>query len=590
MANEALSGITETTSVANADEFYLLQGGNSRRVSYETLKGDLTGEVVVDATGATDVTAAIQAALDTVNSAGGGRVYLPNGIYRCDNVLAVGSNTHFYGDGFSTIFRAPAGARAGKTLSGVSVQAGIAMVGVTNSKVSNLTLDHATNATDSNGIQIGESGASVRSTDCQVVDCQVLGADTHQYCIYNKVADRTKILRNRVIGHTTTPVTDLAGIEVFGGEDVEVAGNDVIRCLIGIMGQQVTAVTDSDLYGLNVHHNNVRDCHEGLTIISQSGRVNRRSIFSNNIVTNTANRALNIALSATGTLEDLICANNVLIDATNCISADASGATPTGIKRCVIKGNITSNSGAGKASVYLSGANNIDFGDNLFAGTPENNFVTGGATSEINSNADAFVGATADAISLQGTTAGVTFTRHRIENYGAAAIVGTSSVNDIKMYNGYIERASGNTNDTVANLSACAKCEILGNEFGWDIDADPYSLSSTSLADGGANVDVSVVALDDMPIPGAEFFRLVGATAPYTITGFANGKFRRRITLLNNTGHVCNIAHNSGSSSAGNKVFAGQTGGAAAQIPSYGCAVLFYSVADSAWMFLGASG
>jgi parallel beta-helix repeat protein len=44
--------------------------------------------------GATDATAAIQAALDAANTAGGGRVYVPDGTYLITTALTIGSNTH----------------------------------------------------------------------------------------------------------------------------------------------------------------------------------------------------------------------------------------------------------------------------------------------------------------------------------------------------------------------------------------------------------------------------------------------------------------------------------------------------------------
>lgn len=59
------------------------------------LPGSITGSVVdvrdhgADATGATDATAAIQAAIDAVSAAGGGVVRLPAGLYRCDGELRV---------------------------------------------------------------------------------------------------------------------------------------------------------------------------------------------------------------------------------------------------------------------------------------------------------------------------------------------------------------------------------------------------------------------------------------------------------------------------------------------------------------------
>ncbi|MCA9563006.1 MAG: hypothetical protein KC561_05930, partial [Myxococcales bacterium] len=61
---------------------------------------DVVQDYSADPTGATDSTAAIQAAIDAVKTAGGGTVYFPQGLYRVDGQLLVtGSNTVLRGDG-----------------------------------------------------------------------------------------------------------------------------------------------------------------------------------------------------------------------------------------------------------------------------------------------------------------------------------------------------------------------------------------------------------------------------------------------------------------------------------------------------------
>lgn len=62
---------------------------------------------VINHTGAVDVTAAVQAALDYVAGlAGGGRLYVPAGLYLVSATLNIKANTYLYGDGwFASMFK-----------------------------------------------------------------------------------------------------------------------------------------------------------------------------------------------------------------------------------------------------------------------------------------------------------------------------------------------------------------------------------------------------------------------------------------------------------------------------------------------------
>ena len=57
-------------------------------------------DFAADSSGAADATSAIQAAIDAAEAAGGGIIYLPSGLYRCDGLLQVaGSHIVIRGDG-----------------------------------------------------------------------------------------------------------------------------------------------------------------------------------------------------------------------------------------------------------------------------------------------------------------------------------------------------------------------------------------------------------------------------------------------------------------------------------------------------------
>jgi parallel beta-helix repeat protein len=72
-----------------------------------------------------------------------------------------------------------------------------------------------------------------------------------------------------------------------------------------------------------------------------------------------------------------------------------------------------------------------------------------------------------------------------------------------------------------------------------------------------------------------------GPTAVFNISGVAGGTQGRKITIVNNVGFTMTINHNSGSSSAGNKVFIG--GSADLAIAQYGSVELTYINGASAW-------
>lgn len=180
-----------------------------------------------------DCTAPIQSCLDYVYSImGGGRVKIPAGTYKTTNTLLVHDNTTLEGDGRgASIIRSPNTVWAGKVVGGNTVYAGVALVGVSNSSVQRLTVDHQTDTGPAeHGIIIDWDLVSVDSHHCTVVDCEVLfAASRGHYCIWSRKAHGTKILGNYVDGGTLTNdnTTTQEGIEVYGGTDVLVEGNTV---------------------------------------------------------------------------------------------------------------------------------------------------------------------------------------------------------------------------------------------------------------------------------------------------------------------------------------------------------------------------
>lgn len=76
-----------------------------------------------------------------------------------------------------------------------------------------------------------------------------------------------------------------------------------------------------------------------------------------------------------------------------------------------------------------------------------------------------------------------------------------------------------------------------------------------------------------------------GPTGAYNISGIAGGVSGRKITLMNYTTQTMTLNHNSGSSSAGNKILIG--GSADLAISGFGAAELTYISGASAWVVTG---
>ncbi|HEY8098915.1 MAG TPA: glycosyl hydrolase family 28-related protein, partial [Methylobacter sp.] len=236
--------------------------------------------------GTTDDTAAIQAALNAAASTGYGQVYAPSSVYYCTGGLLVPSGVHFYGDGpDATIIRNPAGALPGITLSGITAFATICSIQSVGSRVSDLCVDHITNGCTSNGISF-VAASGYLSTDYTIERCKVLGYDSHQYLIWGLRVNNAVIRDNIIIGGGSQGSTSQSeGIEIFGGNYVEITGNYVS----GMGSDCINLVEDSGtpnttINNLNIHHNTLIGAGRGvnISVISNGSGF----IISDNIILN----------------------------------------------------------------------------------------------------------------------------------------------------------------------------------------------------------------------------------------------------------------------------------------------------------------
>jgi hypothetical protein len=324
--------------------------------------------------GITDDAAAIQAALDAVAASGGGAVYMPAGIYLCNTGLSLSSYTHLFGDGMGiTVIRNPAGS--------LGYSASISAVGITYISVRDLTIDHVTNGTNSNGVALTPAGTGVPgvsiptgtpTTFAVIERVEVLGYNTHQYLIWNQGAQHVRILDCVVDGGVPSQVTDLGqdGIEVYGGDDVLVQGCTVrningvgiwtfsdstaysTRTGIRIIDNAVSnaqygigGYNSSDASHIHYKNNIVKNCwNTGISFTSDVG-VNLTDIqITGNSVSETLSHGIAMVGAGTGTSttdRDLVIADNT-IEQTSLTSPVANGIQFSNHSNAVIRGNTIS--------------------------------------------------------------------------------------------------------------------------------------------------------------------------------------------------------------------------------------------------------
>ena len=107
-----------------------------------------------------------------------------------------------------------------------------------------------------------------------------------------------------------------------------------------------------------------------------------------------------------------------------------------------------------------------------------------------------------------------------------------------------------------------------------DVNGD-LAIRITGLAvANGNNNDISVGAFS--------FIRLTGPTAVFAITGIAGGVDGKVVILYNTSAQDMTIAHQSGSSTAANRIICSDNSDAL--VKQQGCATLIYSTTDSRWI------
>ncbi len=532
--------------------------------------------------GTTDDLAAIQAALDAANTAGGGTVWLPAATYYVSNTLQLYDNVELRGagNGTSTILN-PAGALTGKTISGVAVYGSIAMTGVTGAAVLNLTIDHQTNGCTSNGVVIGSAGAAVRSSRCIVENVRMLGDASHQYLIWNQNADYNTVRGCYVDGGPTIPVTDTAGIEIYGGIGNLVEGCWAYHCNPGIALVQETGTAGCDLIDTRVLANRIDACGNGIVVTNANGRQLLNTLIDSNVISNCTNRGLNLGTSASGTLRNFVFTNNVTDGNATHVAIDGNGATVTDARGIVIS-DLTATDGS--TAIYVNSTPDV---------VVRGGSMTGMSSSAINANV-------ADRLDVRGVTLR-SITGHVVKAYTSADVVfegnraseiaatlvkyEDSGSTRWSIRRNDVHRAAGNSSAVVQGTGATyitARENAVSNP-----PTTLYDLGSGADTDATINYVPGSTTVVDAVMPGL-FVRLNGVPAGCAIYGIAGGYDGAVKVLYNNSSEpIVLYANHATETTVANRLSLGAA--SYRYLYAYETITLQYNGLDSRWLFSGSS-
>lgn len=327
----------------------------------------------VDNTGATPMSDVLNGLLAGVEATGGGIVFLPPGIYRNDKLIQVGNNTTLLGAG-----RGATVIRSDPVVEGFNGAYGsLGCIGKHRASIRSLTVDHASNGSTTNGICLWpgqpETATGTPSSMCSIVDCEVLGFNSHQYLIWNRNAHDTLIAFNHVDGGVPSYVegSQQEGIEIFGGRRVRVTGNQVRN--VGNTG--IFAVTGDFpghlLQDVLIAGNTVFGCRAGIAGVSSSGGSNGTQILNRVQITgNTVQRCwlFGIVLTHAGSGEPsgTVVMRDVLVEG-NTVDCESAATSPVAFAIDI-----------GGPSATTEGC---QIANNVFAGGQSPNSPVGGAVS-----------------------------------------------------------------------------------------------------------------------------------------------------------------------------------------------------------------
>ena len=307
-ANGVLTG-----SVTSGDELAFLSGLRMTNVKAPPYLA--AGDGVIDDT------TALQSAFDDAAAGGGGLIFIPQGIYKISASLMIGSKTRVVGAGRSlTVIRGGSGPLTGRTNNLAEIYANIAMVAADRSSVENLTVDNRANGTLANGIALLPDGAGYSGTPCTrcaVLNCEVLGFDSHQYLIWNFRGRMIRIAGNYCDGGVTdvSGGVSLEGIECYGGEEVVISQNTILNVGLNAINLASTGdIPGTSLRKISVTENVIRGCFNGVWVNTSRGPTATNNIVgihvANNFIEACANSGFYFSGQVGTAVDDLVIQGN----------------------------------------------------------------------------------------------------------------------------------------------------------------------------------------------------------------------------------------------------------------------------------------
>lgn len=491
---------------------------------------------------ATDDTAAIQSCFTNVP---GLKVNFGSGnIYLITSTLTISSGTSI--SGYSTIK-----AKSSSSIAGAMLYASGA-TGLLITQVQFNANGDAAGAT--HGIELtGGTGNSIIG---------VYVHDTIQAGLRISSESNGVIQNNRIINCGRNGFTDNHGIMLFSTsatslKDMDVSGNFVDTAYR--KGITTYSATPGTVLNVTIENNRVINCGLGGIYVAnapattdQKGIVVTGNVLDTNYVNiefanvtggsvtgNVSRNAAHLGLTFDGTSATAISGNTDQLSAIHGILVTNSTNPCLNL---TITGNVIdrpNRSGAGTGvGIYITPANQCIISDNLVADTSGGTLMTHAILEEGASDNNLI----SDNLCFNATSALVT-------TIGASTTVRTTAT----AKEGFRTGIPANTVDINGGLSVRDQVLTLVN---------------------GANNNIT------LPTYAGTLYT-AGPTGAYSITGLAGGSSGRIIVIVNNVAQTLTVAHNSGSSSAGNKILIG--GAADITVSQFGSVTLQYLSGTSAW-------
>lgn len=502
--------------------------------------------------GVTDDTAAIQAAID---SGAGKTILFPEGnTYLISSPLTLYSNSTYMGG--AKIKQKNSANISGSLFSGTSLN---------NILIDGLELD----ANQSNN------------------------AAAQTYGIILELGNNNTI-RNCYIHDTTQ-----SGIQLESESGSKIVSNHIIDCGINLgtdnHGIMVISTTSTPLSNILISGNIVDNAYrKGITVYNASPGVVSSVVISNNVVSNCNTGGIyvsNPSAAVNGFITGVcITGNNCSNNYVNILISTASG--------CTVSGN-TCIATSGGQGIFSADIKYSSFSGNSVVSSDADGLKLIGITVPCTGNS-----ITGNMISLSSQAGSGSY--HAINLNGAtySCITGNTLLGEDaspKQGYGILEAGSSNYNrisdNSIYNTQSGSQVLIAGNNTSYNINSallngfNIVSPSNTVDINGGLSIRNQAIILsnganNDVTLPAKSgCLYVAGPTAIYNISGIDGGTDGKKITIFNYTNYTMTLNHNSGSSTAGNRVLIG--GSADLAISAFGSIELLYVGAASAWTVVG---